>query len=75
MKSAKCLSFLVFAFLLSMLDTGARACSVCMGAKSGPLADATNGAIFLLLGVLFVVLGLISFAGYAIVRRGQNYRP
>ncbi len=47
------------------------ACSVCMGAKTGPLADATNGVIFLMLGVLGVVLSLISFAGFTIVRRGK----
>jgi hypothetical protein len=47
------------------------ACSVCMGAKTGPLADASNGAIFLMLGVLAVVLSLISLAGFTIVRRGK----
>ena len=34
-------------------------------------ADAANGAIFVMLGVLALVLGLISLAGYSLVKRAN----
>lgn len=46
-------------------------CTSCMGGSSGPIGEAANGAIFLMLGVLGVVLGLIVAAGYSLVRRSQ----
>ena len=52
----------------------AQACTVCMGAN-GALGEAANGAIFVMLGVLFLVLGLISMVGYSLVRRGQAPLP
>jgi len=52
----------------------AQACTVCMGAN-GALGEAANGAIFVMLGVLFMVLGLISMVGYSLVRRGQAPLP
>jgi len=60
--------------LMQWLDQGARACTVCMGAN-GPLGEAANGAIFVMLGVLFLVLGLISLVGYSLVKRGQAPLP
>jgi hypothetical protein len=45
-----------------------------MGAN-GTLGEAANGAIFVMLGVLVVVLGLISLVGYSLVKRGQAPLP
>ncbi|NBV84666.1 MAG: hypothetical protein EBS01_00010 [Verrucomicrobia bacterium] len=45
-----------------------------MGAN-GALGEAANGAIFVMLGVLFLVLGLISLVGYSLVRRGRGPLP
>jgi hypothetical protein len=50
------------------------ACSVCMGG-GGLTAEAANGAIFVMLGVLAGVLGLIVLAGYSLVKRGQMPVP
>lgn len=55
-----------------LTNAQSHACAVCMGGKSGPLADATNGVIFLMLGLLATVLGLISLVGYTLVRRGKQ---
>ena len=52
-------------------DFSARACSVCMGANGGPLAEAYNGAIFLMLGVL---LGVFSAIGYFMFRMATRAR-
>jgi hypothetical protein len=46
------------------------ACSVCMGA-SGLTAEATNNAIFFMLGTLFLVFGGIIAAGISIVRKSR----
>jgi len=58
--------------VFALTTAQSQACAVCMGGKSGPLADATNGAIFLMLGLLVTVLGLISLVGYTLVRRGKQ---
>ena len=60
--------------LLQCFDQVAAACTVCMGAN-GPLGEAANGAIFVMLGVLFLVLGLISLVGYSLVKKGQAPLP
>lgn len=65
-------SALVVALALSLTTIQVQACTVCMGAKSGPLAEATNGAIFLMLGLLATVLTMISLVGYTLVRRGRE---
>jgi hypothetical protein len=62
------------AVFLQCLDQVAAACTVCMGAN-GPLGEAANGAIFVMLGVLFLVLGLISLVGYSLVKKGQAPLP
>lgn len=64
---------LIFGFLGAAVSD-AHACTVCMGAN-GALGEAANGAIFVMLGVLFLVLGLISVVGYSLVRRGQAPLP
>ena len=60
--------------LLVSFTASSKACSVCMGG-GGLTAEAANGAIFVMLGVLAGVLGLIVLAGYGIVRRGQMPIP
>ncbi len=42
-----------------------------MGASSGAIGEAANGAIFVMLGVLGCVLGLICLAAYSLVRRAN----
>ncbi|MEI6712352.1 MAG: hypothetical protein WCO60_01270 [Verrucomicrobiota bacterium] len=69
-KNAKLALFVIVAFVVT--NAQSHACTVCMGGKSGPLADATNGAIFLMLGLLATVLALISLVGYTLVRRGKQ---
>lgn len=54
--------------------SSSQACSVCMGG-GGLTAEAANGAIFVMLGVLLGVLGLIVLAGYSLVKRGQMPVP
>ncbi len=53
----------------------AEACSVCMGGAGSSLGEAANGAIFVMLGVLGGVLGLIVMAGYSVVKRAQLPLP
>ena len=62
-----------FALLLA-LPGAASACSVCMGAssKSGP---AINGAIFLMLGFLVLVLGSIGAFIFNLAKRARSPLP
>ena len=60
---------------VACLPSNLLACSVCMGANGGTLADASNGAIFVMLGVLGFVFSLVSLAGYSIVKRGTRPLP
>lgn len=69
------LSLPIFAVLLFLAGTPAEACSVCMGANGSALGEAANGAIFVMLGVLGFVLGLIVLAGYTVVKRGRMPMP
>jgi hypothetical protein len=71
----------VFVFgcvLAAMVHWGAPqafGCTACMGASNTALGEAANGAIFVMLGVLALVLGLISLAGYSLVRRSRLPMP
>lgn len=62
------------ALVSGVLTTSSQACTVCMGGN-GTLGDAANGAIFVMLGVLASVLGLIVLAGYSVVKRGRLPLP
>jgi hypothetical protein len=67
---------LAAAFLLVVsLSQKASACTACMGDSTGPIGEAANGAIFVMLGVLAVVLGLITLAGYSLVKRANLPMP
>ena len=65
----------LLAVLLLLDGVSAQACSVCMGANGSALGEAANGAIFVMLGVLAFVLGLIVLAGYSLVKRGRMPMP
>ena len=69
MKPSRLLGFLLGICVLS--SRPALACTVCMGANGSAIGEAANGAIFVMLGVLALVLGLIVVAGYSVVRRGR----
>ncbi|RFC45550.1 MAG: hypothetical protein DVB28_000498 [Verrucomicrobia bacterium] len=43
--------------------------------SNGTIGEAANGAIFVMLGVLGSVLGLIVMAGYSVVKRGRLPLP
>lgn len=62
------------AFLSAMANC-AHACSVCMGRQTGPLAEAANGAIFVMLGCLGCVIGAIAAAGFSLYRRSCRSVP
>lgn len=54
----------------------ADACTVCMGREpEGNVGDAMNAAIFLMLGSLALVLGLLSAFGIYLYRRSQTPIP
>ena len=60
--------------LWAAVAQSAQACTVCMGGNA-TVGEAANGAIFVMLGVLVVVLGFISVVGFLIVRKGRLPLP
>lgn len=76
MKAHRTLYFVpAFALLTAWATPAAQACSVCMGDPNSRFADATNAAMFLLLGFLAVVLGLLSAFGFYLYRRSTAPTP
>lgn len=63
------------AFALTQLPTTAVACTVCMGDPNSKTAGAINGAIFLLLGFIFTVLGLLVVFGLTLMKRAAAPLP
>ena len=65
-----------FAFLsawaLIHLPATASACAACMGNPNSKTAIASNGAIFLLLGAIGMVLSGIGAFAYSLFRRANN---
>jgi len=51
------------------------ACTACMGDTNSKAAGATNAAIFLLLGFIGGVLGLLVAFGFALKRRAASPLP
>ena len=49
--------WVVAGLLATALMQDADACTACMGDSTGPIGEAANGAIFVMLGVLALVLG------------------
>lgn len=66
-------SLLVLAFVFA--PQFASACAVCMGDPNSSTAKAANAAIFLMLGVLFTVFGLLGAFAYSLYRRAQMPLP
>ncbi len=62
---------LALGLLLFHLPSTAAACSVCMGDPNSREAGAINAAMFLMLGFIFSVLGLLCAFGISLYRRSQ----
>lgn len=58
-----------------VLASSAEACTACMGDSNSNFAEAANGAIFLMLGVLAGVFGLLGAFGFYLYRRGLAPLP
>lgn len=65
------------AAVLIYLPGIAHACTVCTGQgdNTTQVDEAMNGAIFFMLGVLALILGLISAVSITLFRRAQNPIP
>ncbi len=75
MKRFKHTAFLVLSAAF-MAPSSSLACGVCMGQTDGSqVSGALNGAIFVMLGFLGVMLTGISAVGVAIWRRSKNPLP
>jgi hypothetical protein len=57
------------------LPHGAQACSACMGDPNSQAASAMNAAIFLMLGCIGGVLGLLTAFGVYLYRRARLPLP
>jgi hypothetical protein len=66
---------LLCAVLTPIAQTSAQACTVCMGDPNSNEATAINAAIFLLLGFIGGVLGLLSAFGIYLYRRSNAPIP
>ena len=60
---------------LAHLPATAKACAVCMGEPNSKSAGAMNAAIFLLLGFIGGVLGLLVAFGIALMKRAAAPLP
>ena len=60
---------LVLGMALAQMPATASACAACMGDPNSKSAGAINAAVFLLLGFIGTVLGLIVAFGISISRR------
>ena len=61
----------IVGFLILNISPAAQACAVCMGDPNSRQAGALNGAVFLMLGFIFSVLGLSVALGITLYRRSQ----
>jgi len=66
---------LLLAAVLVQLPSTAAACTACMGDANSKSAGAINAAIFLLLGFIFTVLGLLVAFGLSLMRRAAALPP
>lgn len=69
------MNFCLISAILLALSQNLPACTVCMGANGGPLGEAANGAIFVMLGALVLVFSFVGAVGYSIVRRANSPLP
>jgi hypothetical protein len=63
------------ALALSCWPSAARACTVCMGADDSQIGGAINAAIFLLLGCIGGVLGLLVAFAVCLMKRANAPLP
>ena len=66
---------LALAALLAQLPATAAACTACMGDPNTKAAGAINAAIFLLLGFIGGVLGLLVAFGISLMKRAATPLP
>ncbi len=66
---------LAFFVVVLALTPAVQACSVCMGDPAAPTAKAMNAAIFIMLGCIGGVLGLLSVFAIYLYRRSLNPVP
>ena len=64
-----------FAAALACVSSRAVACSVCMGDANSNAASASNGAIFLMLGVIGSVLASMTAFGFYLFKRANAPIP
>lgn len=61
------------ALVLAFHPTAVQACAMCFGGNADPrTGEALNGAIFLMLGCIGGMLGLITAVGISFVRRSRK---
>jgi hypothetical protein len=77
MKSSYLIRILLLAStgLAGLLPATASACSVCMGGANTKTAGAINGAIFLMLGFVALMLGGLGAFIYQLVKRANAPLP
>lgn len=75
MKRAHLPLSLLLVFVLSHLPSAASACTVCMGDPSSKTAGAMNGAIFLMLGFIALMLAAIGGFIFHLFRQAQSPLP
>jgi hypothetical protein len=57
------------------LPSAASACTACMGDPNSKSAGAINGALFLMLGVIGLMLGSVGAFAYCLIRRANAPTP
>ena len=65
----------VAAVALAIVPPTASACTVCMGDTESNTAGAMNAAIFVMLGCIFSMLGLLAAFGIHLARRANTPLP
>jgi hypothetical protein len=63
------------AVVLAHLPASASACSVCMGDANSNTGEATNAAIFMMLGCIGGVLSLLVAFGFVLMKRANAPLP
>jgi len=66
---------LIVAAVWTALPATASACSACMGDPRSKVAGAINGAIFLMLGFVALMLGSLAAFAFHLNRRAQSSPP
>jgi hypothetical protein len=76
MKTTFRMAVALFVWAFTLLPQEALACSACMGDPNSNIAKGANAAIFLMLGLLLIVFGLLgAFALYLYKRSSAPLPP